>query len=202
MTGNVHGNTRDQGLGAIPLRPKMWVRYVDDTFVLWSHSDEDLDAFHDHLNSINSSIQFTCEKEKERTLSFLDMELKREDDSISTRVHRKATHTDRYLHFSSHHHPRIMTGVIQCLKRRADMICEKRTVGPELRHLQNTFEANGYPRGMVHRILNRTTPPTTDKESDQDDEDRPKLLVLPYLRNTSEHIQRCCEHLGVVTVFR
>ena len=30
-----------------------------------------------------------------------------------------------------------------------------------------------------------------------DEENRPKLLVLPYLRNTSEHIQRCCEWLGI-----
>ena len=114
-----------------PLRPKMWIRYVDDTFVLWPHSEEELDNFHDLLNSITPSIQFTCEKEKDKTLPFLDVSLKREDDSISTRVHRKATHTDRYLHFSSHHHPRILTGVVQCLKRRAEMICEEQTIGNE-----------------------------------------------------------------------
>ena len=40
-----------RALEQAPLRPRMWTRYVDDTFVLWPHSMEDLQAFHDHLNS-------------------------------------------------------------------------------------------------------------------------------------------------------
>ena len=60
--------------------------------------------------------------------------------------HQKETHTDRYIHFSSHHHPRIMTGVICCLKQRADRICDEHMLNSEHRHLQKTFEANGYPR--------------------------------------------------------
>lgn len=96
-----------------------------------------------------------------------------------------------------------MTGVVQCLKRRADAICEECTVGPELRHLQSTFEANGYPRSMVRRLLRKENPPRADQEKDpEDDEERPKLLVLPYLRNTSEQIQRYCERIGVKAVFR
>lgn len=184
-----------------PLRLKMWVRYVDDTFVLWPHSEEELDNFHERLNSITPSIQFTCEKEREGTLPFLDVSLKREDDSISTRVHRKATHTDRYLHYTSHHHPHILTGVVQCLKRRAETVCVEQTAREELRHLQNTFEANGYPRSKVRHILNKVTTPRSETENSSDQEEQQKLLVLPYLRNTSEHIQRCCERLGIRAVF-
>ena len=65
----------------------MWVRYEDDTFVLWPHDAEDLEAFHAHLNAINPSIQFTCEKEEEGLLVFLDVHVKREKNTISTSVY-------------------------------------------------------------------------------------------------------------------
>ena len=98
-----------RALEEAPLSPSMWVRFIDDTFVLWPHTDEQLETFHTHLNSINPSIQFTYEKEREGKLPFLDVCVQRKGDTISTSVYRKATHTDQYMYinFSSHHHPRI-----------------------------------------------------------------------------------------------
>ena len=32
-----------------PLTSKVWIHYVDDTFVLWPHSKEALDRFQQHL---------------------------------------------------------------------------------------------------------------------------------------------------------
>ena len=31
--------------------PRLWTRYVDDTFVVWPHGQDKLEAFHQHLNS-------------------------------------------------------------------------------------------------------------------------------------------------------
>ena len=62
-------------------------------------------SFHSHLNSIEPHIQFTVEEESEdRLLPFLDMELCRDSDgTVTTLVYRKATHTNQYLSFASHH---------------------------------------------------------------------------------------------------
>ena len=35
-----------------------------------------------------------------------------------------------YIQFSSHHHPRIMTGVVRRLKQRADSICDIHSLKP------------------------------------------------------------------------
>ena len=190
-----------KALELAPLQPKMWIRYVDDTFVLWPHGEEELSAFHNHLNSINHSIQFTCEKESEGTLPFLDVELKRMGEKVSTGVYRKPTHTNRYIHFSSHHHPRIKIGVVQCLKRRADTICDEHSANREAKMLQSAFEANGYPRRVIQRTLRQPPHPTrgTDINGEQE---KPTLLVLPYLKNTSETIQRTCKQLGIKAVFK
>ena len=192
-----------RALEKAPLRPSKWVRYVDDTFVIWPHTDEQLETFHAHLNNINPSIQFTYEKEREGELPFLDVRVQREGNTISTSVYRKATHTDRYINFSSHHHPRIKTGVIHCLKRRADSVCDGSTIDQERKHLQDTFEANGYPRRIVQQALRKRRGPETEKtRSEEDDQERTKLLILPYLKNTSEQIERTCRALGVKPVFK
>ena len=46
-------------LESAPEKPTMWIRYVDDTFVLWPHGDEKLEQFHQHLNNQHPQIQFT-----------------------------------------------------------------------------------------------------------------------------------------------
>ena len=43
------------------------------------------------------------EEESNGELAFLDTLLKRNNGEISVLVYRKPTHTDQYLHYSSHH---------------------------------------------------------------------------------------------------
>ena len=67
------------------LQPKVWWRYVDDTFVIWPHSQSTLPQFLSHLNNIRPSIQFTMEEEVEQRIPFLDVLVKkRSDQSLST----------------------------------------------------------------------------------------------------------------------
>lgn len=67
----------EKSLATATLQPKLWLRYVDDTFVIWPHGQEALDEFHTHLNSQNEDIQFTMEAESGGKLLFLDTSEKR-----------------------------------------------------------------------------------------------------------------------------
>ena len=63
-----------------------WRRYVNDTCAALPRDLVKL--FHEHLNSINTNIQFTVEKESGGQLPFLDVPLTREEDgTISTSVY-------------------------------------------------------------------------------------------------------------------
>ena len=78
------------------------MRYVDDVYAIVK--TENVDAFHKHFNTINSSLQFTLEMETSGSIAFLDVLLTRElDGSLSTSIFRKPTHAGRYLPFNSHH---------------------------------------------------------------------------------------------------
>ena len=57
-----------------------------------------------HLHSINKHNLFTIEEENDATIAILDTKPTRNpDETVKTTVYRKATHTGKYLQFSSHH---------------------------------------------------------------------------------------------------
>jgi hypothetical protein len=88
---------------------------VDDTLSSWSHGLDTLQKFLDHINSLHPSIKFTFEVQKDdKTIPFLDVLFTIHDDgSLGHKVYRKPTHTDRYLHYNSFHHPSIKNSVLR-----------------------------------------------------------------------------------------
>ena len=79
------------------LQPNLWLRYLDDTFVVWPHG-RDIQDFLKHLNEQHSSIKSTMEVEEDGKIPFLDVGISRNPDgSLHHNVYRKPTHTDCYL---------------------------------------------------------------------------------------------------------
>ncbi|XP_022101583.1 uncharacterized protein LOC110985114 [Acanthaster planci] len=107
-------------------KPTIWPRYVDDTFIIWPHGQDHLQEFLEYLNKQHSTIKFTMEQEQDGHLSVLNVQLSRNPDgTLHHRVHRKLTHTDRYLHQRSFRHPAIKTCINRTLVYRAYEICDQ-----------------------------------------------------------------------------
>ena len=101
-----------RALVSSPVTPLFWKRYVDD--VISAVSRNEVENLLNHLNSVEPSIQFIVERENEGQLSFLDLNIYRKDQGLlGTGVHRKSTHTDKYLAFDSHH-PICIKNPIHC----------------------------------------------------------------------------------------
>ena len=116
----------------------------------------------------------------------------------------KPTHTDRYIHFSSHHHhPRVFSGTVMCLNNRANNICSKENKTKELEHLEKVFKWNGYPKKVIQRALHRP-PKLNHPEPVDEDEGKTdtKKIFLPYMKGVSERIERVCCQLNIKTVFK
>ena len=109
--------------------------YVDDVNVCLKKSD--IQCFHNHLNSVDQHIQFTSEtpsfSDEGENISFLDTSCRMcPEDNTEVTVHRKATHTNKYLAFDSHnpaeHKSHKRAVVISLMNRASDIpsnICEK-----------------------------------------------------------------------------
>ena len=76
------------------LPPNIWLRYVDDTWVV--QREENKQNFLQHINSVDPTIKFIVEDNKENgAIPFLDPIVKTEaDGKLSITIYRKPTHTD------------------------------------------------------------------------------------------------------------
>jgi hypothetical protein len=74
-------------------KPTKWLRYVDDTFMLWPHEPAKLQQFLHHLSSIWPTIKFTMNVEANNILPFLDIFIMKWGAKLTTKVYQKPTHT-------------------------------------------------------------------------------------------------------------
>ena len=90
-------------LSSAPHTSHLWLRYVDDTFVILEtkHSQQQLQ----YINSQDPHIQFTVEEpNQEGALPFLDTLVSLgPNNTLITTVYRKLTYRDQHLHLDSNH---------------------------------------------------------------------------------------------------
>ncbi|XP_067682687.1 uncharacterized protein [Haliotis asinina] len=140
----------DKALETAPFKPSCWYRKVDDTFVVLQPEQDPIQLLA-HLNEIHPRIKFTTETEHNNQLPFLDVLVSRTScNQLQTSVYRKPTHTDQYIHFKSNHPPKVKTGVISTLTRRAKNICSA-NLHEEIEHLRKVFVE---PSPSLNNLLN------------------------------------------------
>ena len=176
------------------LRPKLWLRYVDDT-ITKLHAGF-VDDFTAYLNSRNPHIQFTVEPEEDGKLPFLDTCVHlNEDGSLRTTVYRKKTHTDQYLNWESNHHLEHKRSVVRTLLRRADtLVSTPEEKKAEKEHVKRALAANGYKKWVLSlpkKNREKNTEPSTTQGS------RKYPVALPYIKGLSEQLQRVFKSHGV-----
>ena len=74
----------------LQFRPKFYRRYVDDIFVLFESKDH-VKKFLSYMNSHHPNIKFTCEKEQNNSMPFLDISITRTDRGFKTSDSHKPT---------------------------------------------------------------------------------------------------------------
>ena len=184
----------EMALGSTSLKPSMWLRYVDDTFILWPHQ-EDVQILLDHVNSIRPSIPFTMEKEQDNKLPFLDVLVTRTEQGFRSSVYRKPTFTGQYLNFNSHHPYTVKKGIVRCLQHRAKTISsdtdayqeEMISLGHNPHHNNNPERITSAPRNLDRRVEDNTRKLTT--------------VCLPYVKGLAERIKKICSPYDIRTVF-
>ena len=132
-------------------------------------------------------------------ISFLDVQVQRHNSSLSTSVFRKTTHTNKYLNYNSHHHARVLSGIVKCLRQRAINMCNPENKQTELSHLRRVFLVNGYPADCIDSLLYKKQKHHHSRlESTTNQVEH--FLCLPYVRGISEKIEHLCRSIRTVKI--
>ena len=174
------------------IQPKIWMRYVDDSFVIIKRSQVE-----DTLRKLNHTIpgiSFTMETECNHELPFLDILITRtKTGALETSVYRKATNTDQVLNYGSNHPSTHKRSCVRTLFARIESHCSTtKNKKLEMEHLHRTFHDNGYPRLFVKRALRNRAPDT-----EEDDAIPYRLALLPYIKDVSEMSARVLKQLHI-----
>ena len=84
------------------LKPLVWLRYIDDIFFIWTHSEEELKEFMREMNTFDTDIKFTYEYSDQK-VSFLDLQVDIVEGKLITSLFAEPTDRHQYLHYSSCH---------------------------------------------------------------------------------------------------
>ena len=149
------GSLEDCLLNSYSKKPSLWLRYIDDVFLLWTHGPEEFQNFVDHCNDLHHSIKFTAETSSHE-IPFLDVMVSIKDGSLQNDLYSKPTDSYQFLHWTpchpKHTKSRLPYGLAFCLNR----ICSTpATLKTGVTELKSFLEARGYPSGTVERKINK-----------------------------------------------
>ena len=122
--------------------------------------------------------------------------LKQNNGEISVLVYRKPTHTDQYLHYSSHHQKSFKERIVSSLYNRAySIITNKNDLHKENIRIKQLLKKNGYQESIINKIFKRITNNHSLPQSKQltqaidiQEEEIRMSINLPYDEGTSENL--------------
>ena len=140
-----------KALQSFPNPPSLWLRFVDDTFVI-NKAEHSQDLLL-HINSQDPHIQFTVEPTQQGSLPFLDTLVTiQPDNTFTTSVYRKPTHTDQYLHWDSNHHITAKHSVFNTLAHRAKTVSStQENLDKELLHIKTALHHCQFPAWALNQ---------------------------------------------------
>ncbi|KAK3097441.1 hypothetical protein FSP39_009676 [Pinctada imbricata] len=166
-----------------------WKRYLDDCFIFWTKSEEELQTFHRTINNIHESIKFTVESSTIE-LPFLDILIIKEGAKIKTDLYCKPTDTHQYLDVRSCHPSHTKRNIPFNLARRiCTIVSESDLKQKRLHELKIFLKRQHYPEGLIDvAIENASQIPINELRRTRDkDENQPGNIPFVITFNPRNH---------------
>ena len=143
------------------------------------------------------------EPTQQGSLPFLDTLVTIEqENTFSTLVYRKSTHTDQYLHWDSNHHITANQSVFNTLAHRAKVVSSSQEkLEQELKHIKTALQTCQFPNWALNqwdKFTNQNQPTNsnnTNNNNQQDNNPNKKniTIVVPFIPGTSEKFRKLCK---------
>ena len=162
----------------------IYFRYVDDALIIYPRNT-DLSHLVTQLNKVEPCIRLTFESEVDNYLPFLDIRLHNNTSGLLFSVYRKPTCKNDLIHFFSHHHNKIKSGVVIGSFLRALRICSPQFLADEFTFIEKTYSALHYPTHFIqhakrkaHQIFSKNKNDDNNTPDTQAPTNR-RFIILP-----------------------
>ena len=136
-------------------KPILYLRYIDDIFMLWTHGEKAFDTFYSQFNLTYPNIQLTINFALDE-ISFLDIITKIKDNKLVTTLYQKSPQKYNYVHPKSSHPPHIFKSIIFSQALRYNRICsDNNNRDSNYIQLKYNFQKLGYDTEPINKQINR-----------------------------------------------
>nr|XP_048674335.1 zinc finger protein 708-like isoform X5 [Caretta caretta]XP_048674339.1 zinc finger protein 708-like isoform X5 [Caretta caretta] len=142
-------------LSSRPLKPLLYLCYIDDIFIIWTHGKEALEEFHHDFNNFHPTTNLSLVQSTQE-IHFLDTTVLINNGHINTTLYRKPTDRYSYLHASSFHPDHTTRSIVYSQALRYNRICSNPS--DRDKHLQDLCQAFlqlQYPPAEVKKQIDR-----------------------------------------------
>lgn len=168
---------------------RLWKRFIDDIFMIWKGTRQELDDFILWLNSQNPSLRFTANI-SEMEADFLDLTAFKHNGRLHFKTFQKSINRFLYIPFNSHHPRHVFRGFVKGELLRYARNC---TLPFDFNRQRGLFgirlENRGYPRSFIQRVFREvqhrdriTLLDETHEESNsnKDSDDDKVFITVPF----------------------
>ena len=136
----------------------IWLRFIDDIFMLWTHASSSLTTFLQHINTFHLTIKFS-HTQSHTSINFLDTTiLPTKQRTLQSTLYIKPTDKGLLLHHASHHLTACKKDIIysQALRYQR-IITDDHDVCLHLQRLHKILLARGYSYSNIITAINKAT---------------------------------------------
>ncbi|GAB0092745.1 hypothetical protein DMENIID0001_077790 [Sergentomyia squamirostris] len=172
-------------------KPKIILKYVDDLFLIVKKNE--IDHTLDIFNNIHKLIQFTCERERDGCLPYLDVLVKRkESGTINTNWYSKPIASGRIMNFNSLHPLSQKVNTAMGLIHRVTTLTTDTDFNTTTT-ITDILKKNGYPRQTIGRIMRKYVEKpmqTTNNITTTSNIPEKKYVSMTYIPHLSEILKK------------
>jgi len=189
-----------------------YFRYVDD-IVMATHPNH-INVIFKTFNDYHQRLKFTIEQEDDRSLSFLDLLLRRLDNKIHIDWFHKKTFSGRFLSYFSSHPVCHKVGMIYSLIDRAFLLSHPSYHQKNVEMIVNLLLENGYPLNLIFEKINSrlktliynkrisNNARENNNRTQTDNENTRKIVALPYIKNITERVAGSIDRTKYIVGYR
>jgi hypothetical protein len=149
------GWLEEKFLATVLFKPLLWLRYIDDIFLIWTHGKDRLIEFIAAANSFHPTIKFSSDFSHSQ-IPFLDVMVSLKNGLLETDLYSKPTDTFNYLHWSSCHPSHTKKSIPYGLAFRLVRICSNvDTLNSRLAQLKEHLIGRGFPERIIDSSFTR-----------------------------------------------